>query len=197
MDVYKFLEVPIIRDAYETARRNYLVKLQQNNNKPIQDSGIPSLNALFIRNADGKITGVTKELPLEFLDQIKRAVDRKTFNLQTTTSVQKIGPDVVSSRKNVANQFREILKDSAKGGEYTTALAESADKFALNDAFKLGQQLQKRSTKGSDFKKAFNSLSTDAEKDAFIQPQPYPSWSLDGNEDWQPPTAMPDGYQSP
>ena len=104
---------------------------------------------------------------MEFLDQIKRAVDRKTFNLQTTTSVQKIGPDVVSSRKNVANQFREILKDSTKGGEYTTVLAKSADKFALNDAFKLGQQLQKRSTKGSDFKKSFNALSTDAEKDAF------------------------------
>ena len=167
LDVYKFLEVPIIRKEYDTARRNYLAKLQAKSSKPIQDSGIPSFQELFIRNADGKITGVTKELPLEFLDQIKRAVDRKTFNLQTTTTVEKIGPDVVLSRKNVANQFREILKDSTKGGEYATALAKSADKFALNDAFKLGQQLQKRSTKGSDFKKSFNDLSTDAEKDAF------------------------------
>lgn len=167
LNVYKFLEVPIIRDAYEIARRNYLASLQAKSSKPIQDSGIPSFQELFIRNAEGKITGVTKELPLEFFDQIKRAVDRKTFNLQTTTTVQKIGPGVVTSRKNVANQFREILKDSTKGGEYKTALAKSADKFALNDAFKLGQQLQKRSTKGSDFKKSFNNLSTDAEKDAF------------------------------
>lgn len=25
----------------------------------------------------------------------------------------------------------------------------------------------------------------------FIAPQPYPSWSLDENLDWQPPTSMP------
>jgi len=25
----------------------------------------------------------------------------------------------------------------------------------------------------------------------FISPQPYPSWTLDGNHDWQPPTPMP------
>jgi hypothetical protein len=25
----------------------------------------------------------------------------------------------------------------------------------------------------------------------FIQPQPYPSWTLDDNFDWQPPTPMP------
>jgi hypothetical protein len=28
--------------------------------------------------------------------------------------------------------------------------------------------------------------------DVFISPQPFPSWSLDGNFDWQPPTPMPD-----
>jgi hypothetical protein len=27
--------------------------------------------------------------------------------------------------------------------------------------------------------------------DAFIAPQPYPSWSLDQNFDWQPPTPKP------
>ena len=25
----------------------------------------------------------------------------------------------------------------------------------------------------------------------FIAPQPYPSWTLDANHDWQPPTSMP------
>ena len=28
--------------------------------------------------------------------------------------------------------------------------------------------------------------------DVFIAPQPYPSWSLDSNHDWQPPVPMPD-----
>jgi len=31
----------------------------------------------------------------------------------------------------------------------------------------------------------------DADADVFIAPQPYPSWSLDDNYDWQPPTPMP------
>ena len=33
--------------------------------------------------------------------------------------------------------------------------------------------------------------SYDADLDIFIAPQPYPSWILDGNHDWQPPTPMP------
>jgi hypothetical protein len=32
-----------------------------------------------------------------------------------------------------------------------------------------------------------------SEADVFIQPQPYPSWSLDDNFDWQPPTPKPIG----
>ena len=31
----------------------------------------------------------------------------------------------------------------------------------------------------------------DADADEFVAPQPYPSWTLDGNNDWQPPTAKP------
>lgn len=31
----------------------------------------------------------------------------------------------------------------------------------------------------------------DADADVFIAPQPYPSWVLDENHDWQPPTPMP------
>ena len=31
----------------------------------------------------------------------------------------------------------------------------------------------------------------DVNADVFIAPQPYPSWSLDNNFDWQPPTPMP------
>ena len=28
--------------------------------------------------------------------------------------------------------------------------------------------------------------------DVFVSPQPYPSWSLDENHDWQPPSPKPD-----
>lgn len=33
--------------------------------------------------------------------------------------------------------------------------------------------------------------SYDADADVFIAPQPFPSWTLDSNHDWQPPTEMP------
>lgn len=33
----------------------------------------------------------------------------------------------------------------------------------------------------------------DAINDIFIAPQPFPSWSLDDNFDWQPPTPRPEG----
>lgn len=31
--------------------------------------------------------------------------------------------------------------------------------------------------------------------DIFIAPQPFPSWTLDSNHDWQPPTPRPQGDQ--
>jgi len=33
----------------------------------------------------------------------------------------------------------------------------------------------------------------DPTADVFITPQPYASWSLDGDHDWQAPTSMPEG----
>jgi len=32
-----------------------------------------------------------------------------------------------------------------------------------------------------------------ADADVFVAPQPYPSWTLDANHDWQPPTPKPEG----
>ena len=34
----------------------------------------------------------------------------------------------------------------------------------------------------------------DPQKDIFIAPQPFPSWSLDENFDWQPPKSRPHGF---
>ena len=34
----------------------------------------------------------------------------------------------------------------------------------------------------------------DINKDKFISPQPYPSWSLDTNDDWQAPVVCPETY---
>lgn len=37
-------------------------------------------------------------------------------------------------------------------------------------------------------------FSYDSTADVFIAPQPFPSWTLDGNFDWQPPKPKPDGF---
>ena len=44
-----------------------------------------------------------------------------------------------------------------------------------------------------NFRKAYAGIGWryDADADVFIAPQPFPSWMLDANYDWQPPTPMP------
>jgi len=46
-----------------------------------------------------------------------------------------------------------------------------------------------------NFRKQFAGIgfTYDADADVFIAPQPYLSWSLDENFDWQPPTPAPEG----
>ena len=48
----------------------------------------------------------------------------------------------------------------------------------------------------NNFRKRYagKGYSYDADKDKFLIPQPYPSWSLDENDDWQAPT-YPDDFQ--
>jgi len=46
---------------------------------------------------------------------------------------------------------------------------------------------------GTPFRKNFAGIGYiyDEQRDAFIPPQPYPSWTLDDDANWQPPVAMP------
>ena len=45
------------------------------------------------------------------------------------------------------------------------------------------------------FRKHYASIgfTYDATADVFIAPQPFPSWTLDSNNDWQAPTPKPEG----
>ena len=47
----------------------------------------------------------------------------------------------------------------------------------------------------NNFRKQFAGVgySYDKAADVFISDQPFPSWTLDENHDWQPPTPRPDG----
>ena len=53
----------------------------------------------------------------------------------------------------------------------------------------------KRTSYNSNIRKQYAGIGYkyDSENDVFIRPQPYPSWSLDKNFDWQPPIAAPEG----
>jgi len=54
-------------------------------------------------------------------------------------------------------------------------------------------QVCKRTSYNNRIRKQYAGIgySYDPVADVFIRPQPYPSWSLDENFDWQPPTPRP------
>ena len=60
---------------------------------------------------------------------------------------------------------------------------------AVGDSF-----LWVQTSYNNNFRKQFAGIgyTYDKAKDKFIAPKPYPSWSLDSNDDWQAPSAMPD-----
>jgi len=47
-------------------------------------------------------------------------------------------------------------------------------------------------TRPVNFRYAGIGFTYDETNDVFITPQPFASWTLDGDHDWQPPTAKPD-----
>ena len=53
-----------------------------------------------------------------------------------------------------------------------------------------------QTSKTGAFRKAYAAIGDifDAAKNKFLKPQPYASWTLDGNDDWQAPTPKPVTY---
>jgi len=51
----------------------------------------------------------------------------------------------------------------------------------------------KQTSYNHNFRKQYAGIGAtyDASKDKFISPQPFPSWSLDSNDDWKAPVARP------
>ena len=51
----------------------------------------------------------------------------------------------------------------------------------------------KQTSYNNNFRKQYSGIGLiyDASKDKFIKPQPYPSWSLDSNDDWEAPVTHP------
>ena len=70
--------------------------------------------------------------------------------------------------------------------------SELKGKQFLNSLF--GSATWVQTSYNNNFRKQYAGLgfTYDSTKDKFIVPQPFNSWTLDSNDDWQPPTAMPD-----
>jgi len=161
LEVYKYLEAdPIMKNAYGEAIKLYNQKIVARGGSPVE---IPKLNKLLIKEK-GKVIDVSQTLPLEFLDLIKRVADQKTFQQVVKGSINK---QMAGPRKTIANNFRNLLKDSVNGDEYISALNQAADGFALKEAYDLGIKFKKPSATAISFDKQFTKFATNAEQDAF------------------------------
>lgn len=60
-----------------------------------------------------------------------------------------------------------------------------------------GYEFWKQTSYNANFRKNYAGIGYTyrSDIDAFVPPQPYPSWALDDNAHWQPPVAMPDDGQ--
>jgi hypothetical protein len=58
----------------------------------------------------------------------------------------------------------------------------------------LGSATWVQTSYNNNFRKKYAGIGDfyDSSKDKFISPQPFPSWSLDSNDDWQPPVPRPE-----
>ena len=61
------------------------------------------------------------------------------------------------------------------------------------DAEFVATQTDKTYVEYDETKPAAIGYTYDADADVFITPQPFASWTLDSNHDWQPPTPKPEG----
>lgn len=69
---------------------------------------------------------------------------------------------------------------------------EAWEQFYENQSWHSGLTCKRTSYNGNIRKQyAGIGYTYDEANDAFIAPQPYPSWTLDENLDWQPPTPYP------
>jgi len=74
-----------------------------------------------------------------------------------------------------------------------TELIEGIDPETWYGNFR--KQVCKRTSYNHKIRKQFASVgfTFDEVRDEFVLPKPYASWTLDQNNDWQPPTPKPEG----
>ena len=86
------------------------------------------------------------------------------------------------------SHFAEINNDNTVQ-RVIVAEQDFINSGAVGDSFRWIQ-----TSYNNNFRKQYAGIgyTYDRVKDKFLSPQPYPSWVLDDNDDWQAPTPMPD-----
>ena len=161
MEVYKALDQSsVLKSAYTKAIKLFNDKRTAKELSPIK---IPPLKELLLKEK-GVVVGINEGLPLEFLDMVKRVADQSTYKKVRDGTIDK---QMAGPRRQIANNFREKLKQSVDGDEYETVLSEAADNFSLKEAYDFGSQFGKGSATAKAFAKKFSNLKSESEKDAF------------------------------
>ena len=96
---------------------------------------------------------------------------------------------------NSSNEVLQVIVISnidvdANGGDES---AQAETFVASIVPYGTGGVAWKQTSYNNNFRKQYAGIgySYDSSKDKFILPQPYPSWSLDSNDDWQAPVTYP------
>ena len=96
---------------------------------------------------------------------------------------------------NSSNEVLQVIVISnddvdANGGDES---AQAETFVATIVPYGTGGVAWKQTSYNNNFRKQYAGVgySYDSSKDKFIMPQPYPSWSLDSNDDWKAPVTVP------
>lgn len=89
---------------------------------------------------------------------------------------------------NIVTQVIVVADSDCGGGQYP-----ESDPIGAAFCNNLLGGTWKQTSYNNNFRKQYAGIgyTLDAQKDIFISPQPYPSWTLDQNGDWQPPVPYP------
>ena len=92
------------------------------------------------------------------------------------------------------NNNNNVLEVHTLSNEILDVLNEEVSGIVFLTQWTGGHTNWKQTSYNGSFRKQYAGIgyTYDPIADIFIAPQPYPSWSLDANHDWQPPTPRPE-----
>jgi hypothetical protein len=92
------------------------------------------------------------------------------------------------------NENNNVIAVHVLNNDVITLNGEESEQVGIDFLTSLhGHTLWKQTSYNNNFRKQYAGIgySYDMVNDVFIAPQPFASWSLDQNFDWQAPTTMP------